>query len=98
LAIDYFDAQFHSRHHFLSESESITPAAIDKLFSDYILLGLTDVIVCGGGSFCTLAALHEDRPMLSYPSRPPANLPLCLQNARKSGSARHVAADGSRCA
>ena len=85
-------------HSPFSPSESITPAAIDKLFSDYILLGLTDLIVCGGGSFCTLAALHADRPMLSYPARPPSNLPLCLQNSRISGPARQVSADGSRCA
>jgi hypothetical protein len=75
----------------------MTPAAIDKLFADYILLGLTDITVCGGGSFCSLAALHGDRPMLTYPSRPPANTPLCLQNARIIGPARHVNGDGSPC-
>jgi hypothetical protein len=80
-----------------SPSETITAAAIDKLFADYILLGLTDITVCGGGSFCTLAALHTDRPLLSYPSRPPTNTPLCLQNARIIGPARHVNGDGSRC-
>ena len=85
-------------HRLHSDSESVTPAAVDKLFSDYMLLGLADIIVCGGGSFCTLAALHTDRPMLTYPLRPPANLPICLQNARKSGPERHFAADGSRCA
>jgi hypothetical protein len=81
-----------------SSPESVTPAALDKLFSDYILLGLADMIVCGGGSFCTMAALHANRPMLTYPSRPPSMLPLCLQNAHIIGPARHVSADGSRCA
>ena len=80
-----------------SPLESVTVEAVDKVLSDYMLLGLADIIVCGGGSFCSLAALHGDRPMLSYPSRPPANLPLCLQNARLSGPARHVASDGSQC-
>ena len=83
--------------HARSPSESVTVEAVDKLLSDYMLLGLTDIVICGGGSFCALAALHGDRPMLSYPSRPPPNIPLCLQNARISGPARHVASDGSKC-
>jgi hypothetical protein len=35
--------------------------------------------------------------MLTYPSRPPANTPLCLHNARIIGPARHVNGDGSPC-
>jgi hypothetical protein len=81
-----------------SPSELMTPEAIEKLFSDYMLLGLTDIVVCGGGSFCTLAAMHTNRPMLVYPARPPANLSLCLENSLIVGPERHVAHDGSPCA
>ncbi len=80
-----------------SPSELVTSQAVDKLISDYILLGLTDIVICGGGSFCSLASLHGDRPMLVYPSLPPNGLPLCLQNSRILGPARNLAADGSRC-